>query len=153
MSSANGATAPVCRNGHPRMNEAGSSNLYTYPPREGRRPKFTCRICRDGLPREMDARSARAPSIFEEFDVRKVRPRKAEVLMFEYLRGARLLDAWAEGMVVAEDQIVVGFFAAINRKYPVRSRMAVRLALAEFDRRTRTPGTNLFEAAEVVARL
>ena len=68
MSSANAATAPVCRNGHPRTNEDGSSNLYTYPPREGRRPKFTCRICRDGLPREKDARPAR-----EALDLRGVR--------------------------------------------------------------------------------
>jgi hypothetical protein len=144
---------PACRNGHPRFADDGSSNLYTYPFREGRRPKFTCRICRDGIPREKDARSATELTIFEEFDVRKVRPRKAEVLMFEYLRGACLLAAWAEGLELAEDAIVVALFAAINRKYPARSRLAERLALAEFDRRTKTPGTDLFEAAEVVARL
>lgn len=36
----------ACRNGHPRTVE----NTYRYPEREGRKPRITCRICRDGAP-------------------------------------------------------------------------------------------------------
>src|SRR4051812_6904992 len=38
--------ADTCRNGHERT----PGSTYIYPSREGRKPRITCRICRDGEP-------------------------------------------------------------------------------------------------------
>lgn len=62
-----------CRNGHPRVGEDGTSNVYVYPTRPGRRPRITCRICRDGEPVERPSQEERVAKL-AEIEVAKVVP-------------------------------------------------------------------------------
>jgi hypothetical protein len=64
-----------CRNGHPRVNLDGTSNTYVYPSRPGRKPRITCRICRDGLPIDRPPQEERVARLAAK-EVTKVVPRK-----------------------------------------------------------------------------
>lgn len=64
-----------CRNGHPRVNPDGTSNTYVYPPRPGRKPRITCRTCRDGLPIDRPPQKERVARLAAR-EVAKVVPRK-----------------------------------------------------------------------------
>jgi hypothetical protein len=63
-----------CRNGHPRVRPDGTSNAYIYPPRPGRKPRITCRTCRDGEPVERQSQEERVAKLAEK-EVAKVVPR------------------------------------------------------------------------------
>lgn len=65
----------TCRNGHPRVKEDGTSNVYVYPPRPGRKPRITCRTCRDGEPVERPSQEERVAR-FAEKEIAKVVPKK-----------------------------------------------------------------------------
>jgi hypothetical protein len=123
------AAVPTCRNGHPRVNADGSSNVYTYPSREGRKPRITCRICRDGLPRAADPRSQRDPTMWDEFELKPVRSRKDERRDYAYLRRFGLIEAWTHGLEIDMEAISEDFFVAMNRRYPARLRRAYRLII------------------------
>ena len=64
-----------CRNGHPRVNPDGTSNTYVYPPRPGRKPRITCRICRDGMPIDRPPQEERVAKLAAK-EVTKVVPKK-----------------------------------------------------------------------------
>jgi hypothetical protein len=64
-----------CRNGHPRVRPDGTSNVYVYPPRPGRKPRITCRTCRDGEPVERQSQEERVAKLAER-EVAKVVPKK-----------------------------------------------------------------------------
>ena len=65
----------TCRNGHPRVKTDGTSNVYVYPPRSGRKPRITCRTCRDGEPVERPPQEERIAGLAER-EVAKVVPKK-----------------------------------------------------------------------------
>lgn len=65
----------TCRNGHPRVKADGTSNVYVYPPRPGRKPRITCRTCRDGEPVDRPPQEERVAA-FAEREVAKVVPKK-----------------------------------------------------------------------------
>lgn len=65
----------TCRNGHPRARPDGTSNVYVYPPRPGRKPRITCRTCRDGEPVERAPQAERVAA-FAEREVAKVVPKR-----------------------------------------------------------------------------
>lgn len=67
--------AAECRNGHPRVNEDGTSNVYVYPPRPGRKPRITCRTCRDGERVERQSQEDRVARLAEK-EVSKVVPKR-----------------------------------------------------------------------------
>lgn len=64
-----------CRNGHPRVKADGTSNVYVYPPRPGRKPRITCRTCRDGEPVYWPPQEERVAAMAER-EVAKVVPKK-----------------------------------------------------------------------------
>ncbi len=119
---------PACRNGHPRVAADGSSNVYHYPPREGRKPRMTCRICRDGVPRERELRPEPEFTIWNEFDLRPVRPRKAERDVYRQLVRYDLIDRWAPSDIDTQ-AITEEFVVAMNGRYPVRLRLAYALII------------------------
>jgi hypothetical protein len=61
----------ACRNGHERT----SDSTYVYPAREGRKPRITCRTCRDGEPAERQSQAERVAKLAER-EVAKVVPQK-----------------------------------------------------------------------------
>jgi hypothetical protein len=63
-----------CKNGHPRVGPNGESYVYCYPDRPGRKPRITCRICRDGEPIEKETQQERVAR-FAEKEVAKVVPK------------------------------------------------------------------------------
>jgi hypothetical protein len=63
-----------CRNGHPRVRPDGTSGVYVYPPRPGRKPRITCRTCRDGEPVEKESQEERVARLAEK-EVAKVIPK------------------------------------------------------------------------------
>jgi hypothetical protein len=66
--------APVdetCRNGHARTPE----NTYIFPAREGRKPRITCRTCRDGEPLAKPSQEDRVAKLAAR-EVANVVPRK-----------------------------------------------------------------------------
>src|SRR6266487_3368176 len=65
----------TCKNGHPRVKPDGTSNVYVYPPRPGRKPRITCRTCRDGEPVEGPSQEKRVARLAER-EVAKVVPKK-----------------------------------------------------------------------------
>jgi hypothetical protein len=65
----------TCRNGHPRVKADGTSNVYVYPPRPGRKPRITCRTCRDGEPVGRPSQEDRVAKLAER-EVAKVVPKK-----------------------------------------------------------------------------
>jgi hypothetical protein len=66
-----------CRNGHARVRDDGTSNVYVYPPRPGRKPRITCRTCRDGEPVEGLSQEERVAK-FAEREVARVVPQKLD---------------------------------------------------------------------------
>lgn len=64
-----------CRNGHPRERVDGTSNVYVYPSRPGRKPRITCRTCRDGEPAERPSQEERVAK-FAEKEVAKIVTKK-----------------------------------------------------------------------------
>lgn len=65
----------TCRNGHPRVMPDGTSNVYVYPPRPGRKARITCRTCRDGEPVERVPQAERVAA-FADREVAKVVPKR-----------------------------------------------------------------------------
>lgn len=65
----------TCRNGHSRVNLDGTSNTYIYPARVGRKPRITCRTCRDGEPIERVSQEERMAAIAAR-ELAKVVPKK-----------------------------------------------------------------------------
>jgi hypothetical protein len=121
----------TCRNDHPSVNADGSSNVYTYPPREGRKRKITCRVCRDGLPRERTTGPTAEPTVWDKFGLKRVRSRKDEREDYAFLRRFGLIEAWAKGLEIDDDDITEDFFVALNRRSSFRLRRAYRL-ISEF---------------------
>jgi hypothetical protein len=80
----------TCKNGHPRIGPNGESNVYRYPDRPGRKPRITCRICRDGEPVERRSQEERVAR-FAEKEVAKVVPstlnRHGELRLWGLCRG------------------------------------------------------------------
>lgn len=68
-------TDEKCRNGHPRVRADGTSNVYVYPPRQGRKPRISCRTCRDGEPINRPPQEERVAA-FAEKEVAKVVPKR-----------------------------------------------------------------------------
>jgi hypothetical protein len=64
-----------CRNDHPRVRPDGTSNVYIYPPRAGRKPRITCRTCRDGESVERLSQEERVAKLAER-EVAKVVPKR-----------------------------------------------------------------------------
>jgi hypothetical protein len=64
----------TCRNGHPRVRADGTSAVYVYPARPGRKARITCRTCRDGEPVERPSQEERVAR-FAEKEVAKIVPR------------------------------------------------------------------------------
>ncbi|MEX1263838.1 MAG: hypothetical protein WEE66_07880 [Actinomycetota bacterium] len=65
----------TCKNGHPRVKPDGTSAVYVYPSRPGRKPRITCRTCRDGEPAERPSQEERVAR-FAEKEVAKIVPKK-----------------------------------------------------------------------------
>ena len=65
----------TCKNGHPRVKPNGTPNVYVYPSRPGRKPRITCRTCRDGEPVEKESQEERVAR-FAEKEVAKVVPKR-----------------------------------------------------------------------------
>jgi hypothetical protein len=61
----------TCRNGHERTPES----TYIYPARAGRKPRITCRTCRDGEPVVRPSQEERVAKLSER-EVAKVVPKK-----------------------------------------------------------------------------
>jgi hypothetical protein len=61
----------TCRNGHERTQES----TYIYPAREGRKPRITCRTCRDGEPQASPSQEERVAAIAAR-EVAKLLPKK-----------------------------------------------------------------------------
>lgn len=82
-----------CRNGHPRVKPDGSSNVYVYPPRPGRKPRITCRTCRDGEPVAKPSQEERVAKLAER-EVAKVVPKRlnahGELRLWGMCRGISL---------------------------------------------------------------
>jgi hypothetical protein len=65
----------TCKNGHPRIRPDGMSNTYVYPQRPGRKPKVTCRICRDGEAVERASQDEKVASLAAK-ELARVVPKK-----------------------------------------------------------------------------
>ncbi len=61
----------MCRNGHERTPES----TYVYPAREGRKPRITCRTCRDGEPQTRPSQEERVAALAAR-EVAKLLPKK-----------------------------------------------------------------------------